>query len=145
GFFAQGKLKKIDINGGPAQTICDAPQGRGATWNANGQIVFSPVLSGGLSIVSATEGGPVKTATIADPAHNENSHRWPFFLPDGKHFLFTIRSAESQTRGVYVASLDGKEKKRILGDQIKAELALPGYLIFVREGNLMAAPFDLTR
>jgi len=123
---------------------CDAPQGRGGSWSSSGEIIFSPVLSGGLSLVSA-EGGAVKSGTTANSALKENSHRWPFFLPDGKHFLYTIRSADSQTRGVYVGSLGSNEKKRILGDQIKAEYAPPGYLMFVREGNLMAAPFDLKR
>jgi Tol biopolymer transport system component len=142
GFFAQGKLKKIDVNGGPPQTICDASQGRGGSWNSQGKILFCPSLAAGLHLVASTEGATLSAVTIPDLKKQENSHRWPNFLPDGNHFLFTIRSAQAETRGVYIGSLSSKDIKRLLPDQGKAEYVSPGYIMLSREGNLLAVPFD---
>ena len=88
-FFADGKLKRVDIGGGPAQMICDAPAARGGTWNRDGAIVFSPSghQSGGLYRVSAAGGTPT-AITKPEASHGVNTHRWPMFLPDGKHFLY---------------------------------------------------------
>ncbi len=144
GFFAQGRMKKIDIAGGPAQTICDAPQGRGGAWNRDGKILFTPSVNAGIVLISASEGVPSTPVTTIDKAHQESSHRWPSFLPDGKHFLFTLRSGNAETRGVYLGSLDSKERKRILADSTKAIFAAPGYLFFVRETNLMSVAFNPT-
>src|SRR5262249_14898756 len=91
-FFAQGKLKKIDIIGGPAQALCDATSGRGATWSKNGTILFSPSLgNSGLYEVNASGSG-LKQVTTLDNDKQEATHRWPFFLPDGDHFLYVIHS-----------------------------------------------------
>ena len=87
GFFADGKLKKVDVSGGQVQVLCDAPNGRGGTWNRDGVIVFTPDALGGLSRVSSSGGSPVEM-TKPDPTRFETSHRWPVFLPDGKHFLY---------------------------------------------------------
>lgn len=87
GFFADGKMKKIDTNGGPPQVLWDAGIGRGGAWSKNGVIVFSPGPAQGLMRVSAA-GGPPEPATKLDVSRGENRHRWPFFLPDGKHLLF---------------------------------------------------------
>jgi len=144
GFFAQGKLKKIDVSGGPALTICDAPGGRGGTWRADGKILFSPNITGGLSIVSAGESGSPETVTTLDLSHQENSHRWPTFLPDGKHYLYTIRSATPESRGIYVGEIGSKEKRRILPDQARVEY-VNGNLVIFRERNMLALPFDPAR
>ena len=85
GFFADGKLKKTLASGGSAQVICDAPVGRGGTWNAQGVIVFAPTIGGPLFRVSANGGVPA-AVTQLDPATGETTHRWPDFLPDGVHF-----------------------------------------------------------
>jgi eukaryotic-like serine/threonine-protein kinase len=144
GFFAQGKLKKIDAAGGPALPLCDAPAGRGGTWNRDGVIVFSPDISGPLHRVSASGGasGPV---TNLDETRGDLSHRWPTFLPDGTHFLYLggatgIREAPA----IYVASLESKESKLVLRDSSNVEYAL-GYLVYLRGDTLMAQPFDAGR
>jgi len=144
GFFAQGKLKRIDAAGGPAITICDAPQGRGGTWNRDGVIVFSPDISGPLHRVSAS-GGASSPVTNLDQTQGDVSHRWPKFLPDGIHFIYAggIRGFDPGT-AVYVASLESKETKLLLRAGSNAEYA-QGYLIYLRGGTLMAQPFDLGR
>jgi Tol biopolymer transport system component/predicted Ser/Thr protein kinase len=143
GFFAEGKLKKIDISGGPPQTLCDAPINRGGTWNQDGVIVFAPVPDGPLFRVSAG-GGPPTQLTRFDPLRAESSHRWPFFLPDGRHYLYLVASfgGHKERTGVYAGSLDSKDETFLLQADSNVAYAPPGYLLFFREGNLMAVPFD---
>src|SRR5262249_36604381 len=86
GFFCSGKLKKVDAAGGPVLTICDAADGRGGTWGRDGVIVFEPHFREPLARVSAS-GGPVTAGTKLDESRRETTHRFPFFLPDGKHLL----------------------------------------------------------
>ena len=140
GFFAGGKLKKIDSSGGAAQTLCDIPAARGATWNRDGLIVIG-TTSGPLYRVSAAGGEPTPV-TALDQSNFETSHRWPYFLPDGRHFLFFVRSGRVENSGVYVGSLDSKETKRLLPSAIGAAYAPPGFLLFLRIDTLMAQPFD---
>jgi eukaryotic-like serine/threonine-protein kinase len=144
GFFADGKLKKIDASGGPPQVLCDAPQGRGGAWNRDGVIVFSGRPADGLSRVSVS--GDVPTvATELDASRHETSHRWPFFLPDGRHFLYTALAAVTPTEAdaIFVGALGSNERQRLV-DVVRsnAMYAPPGYLLFAREGALVAQPFD---
>jgi len=140
GFFAGGKLRKIDTSGGLVQVLCDASTNvRGGTWNTDGVIVFGQASGGGMARVSAA-GGPVTPVTTLRPG--ENSHRWPFFLPDGRHFLYLARG-DSELRGIYVGSLDGTKPRRIVESVFNA-VYVPGYLLIMREGALLAHPFDLT-
>lgn len=141
GFFSQGKLKRIDVNGGPVQIICDAPGARGATWNRDGVIVFAPAQNGGLFTVSAS-GGEAKPLTIVDTARQQASHRFPQFLPDGKHFLFLIQGAPTEA-GVAIGSLDSARFTRLEGASSMALYSQPGYLLNVREGVLVAQRFDV--
>lgn len=90
GFFADGKVKKIDASGGPPFTICDAPDGRGAAWNKDGIIIFAPGTGLPLSTVSSAGGAP-EVLTQLDTSRDERTHRWPQFLPDGRHFLYFVR------------------------------------------------------
>ena len=140
GFFSNGKLKKLDINGGAAQTLCDAADGRGGTWSRDGVIVFAPSSADALYRVSASGGTP-EPVTKFDESRRETSHRFPYFLPDGKHFLYEATAARSETNGVYVSSLDG-QTKRLLDTMTNAAYAPPGYLLFVRDLTLMAQHFD---
>jgi Tol biopolymer transport system component len=140
GFFAEGKLKKIDTAGGPPQTITTVQNNVGATWNRDGVIVFAPGISDGLSRISVA-GGEVTTLTTLDK-DREDSHRWPRFLPDGRHLLYFSRQRAPHKSGIYVSSLDSKDSKRILETDYNAMYAPPGYLLFVRESALMAQPFD---
>ena len=143
GFFAGGKLKKIPANGGAVQEICNAPQGRGGTWNSRGVIVFAPSINGPIFRVSAGGGTPT-SLTRLDPATGETTHRWPDFLPDGVHFLYLARqTSEKQPAGVYVGSLDGSLRKKVLDGPSNARYAEPGYLLFVRNTTLFAQRFAL--
>jgi eukaryotic-like serine/threonine-protein kinase len=141
GFFAGGKLKRISVSGGPARTICNASVDLGATWNSRGDIVFSPANRVPLHRVPASGGTP-QVITALNTARGENSHRWPQFLPDSRHFLFTARSSVRENTGIYVGSLDSKNTRFLVSAQSGAAYAPPGYLLFGREGILMAQRFD---
>ena len=97
GFFASRKLKTVAVSGGAATVVCDAPFGRGATWNASNVIVFAPDATGPLFRVSAS-GGPATAVTTLDAERKETGHRFPVFLPDGDHFLVR-RAAENRRHG----------------------------------------------
>jgi Tol biopolymer transport system component len=144
GFFADGRLKKIDALGGPVQTLCDAPISRGGTWSSAGVILFAPHL-GPLYRVSAS-GGIATPVTRIDPSRGEDSHRWPFFLPDGQHFLYLVTSVstgeEKAKTGIYVGSLASTGEAFLLRANSSVTYAPPGYLLFVRERNLLAQLFD---
>jgi hypothetical protein len=129
GFFADGKLKTIEAAGGPAQVLCDAPDGRGGSWNRESTIVFPPIFNGPLYRIS-TGGGTPAPVTELDPSQQENSHRWPQFLPDGRHFLLFVRSRQGAVSGEYVGSLDSKEKRLLFCSPSNAVYAAPGYLLF---------------
>ena len=139
GFFARGKLKRIEVSDGtPPQIVCDASLNpRGGAW-ANDVIVFAPNSLGGLSRVPAA-GGPVTSVTTLQSG--ESSHRWPSFLPDGRHFLYYARATEDR-RGIYVASLDSAAANRLLDSPLSAAYAPGGYLVTVRDTVLLAYPFD---
>jgi Tol biopolymer transport system component len=138
GFFAQGKLKKIGLSGGGPQSLCDAPIGLGGTWSRDGTIVFAPSTTSGLLRVSAAGGQPT-AATTLDGGALEASHRWPWFLPDGRRFLYV---AQPNTT-IYVGSLDSAARKRVMAADSKAIYAPSGYLLFVRFNTLFAQRFDL--
>ncbi len=145
-FFADGKLKKIDASGGPAQTLCDAPANRGGAWGREGIIVFAPAADGPLYRVSASGGSPA-ALTRFDPVRGESSHRWPSFLPDGRRFLYVVASfgGRKEKIGVYVGSLDSKEETFLVGANSRVAYAPPGYLLFARDRTLLAQPFDWKR
>jgi serine/threonine protein kinase len=143
GFFAYGKLKKVEISGTPAQTICDGAWGRGGTWNQDGVIIFSPTPFAPLSRISASGGVPT-TVTRLDTTTQENSHRWPLFLPDGKHFLFLGRSANSEADVIHLASLDTTGNARVILHASSNVAYSAGHLLFMSGHSLIAQPFDAT-
>jgi eukaryotic-like serine/threonine-protein kinase len=140
-FFAQGKLKKIDIAGGGSQTLCLAPSGRGGTWSEEGIILFAPNTFGGLSRVSGNGGSPEEVLPV-DNGHGETAYRWPYFLPGGRHFIFSVVTKDRNRGGVYLASLDSHERTKLLNDASPATYADLGQVLFVRGGMLMAQEFD---
>ncbi|MBI5869285.1 MAG: protein kinase, partial [candidate division Zixibacteria bacterium] len=143
GFFADRKLKKIDVTGGPPLTICDAIDGRSGSWNKSGIIIFSPDATGGLSRVAASGGIPV-AITRLDSARVETTHRWPWFLPDGNRFLYYARSGGSGSDprdAIFIGSLDSSVNRRLVSHHGNA-LYARDHLLFVREGTLMAQRFD---
>lgn len=141
GFFAGSKLRRINADGGPPQTVCDASNGRGGAWSKGGVIVFTPTTSSSLLRIPATGGNPEKASTL-DGSKGENSHRWPFFLPDGKHFLYWARNSQGvQGNALEVGELGSLQAKEIMKSESMAEYS-SGYLLFMREQTLMARPFD---
>ena len=104
-FFSNSKLQRLDLGGGPVVPLADALTGRGGTWNSNGMIVFAAAPASGLRQIAAA-GGPVTTVTTLNVAQGENSHRWPLFLPDGRRFIYLIRSDKPHVSGIYLGSLD---------------------------------------
>ena len=140
GFFANGKLKKMEVAGGPALTLCDAPAGRGASWSKNDVILFSADSFTGLFRVAAVGGNPTPVTTI-DQAY-ETSHRHPWFLPDGHRFLYTSRATNVEQSSIWLGDLDSKAHRKILSGNSNAVYVQPGYLLFMRERTLMAQPFD---
>ena len=141
GFFAEGKLKTVELNGGSAQVIADAPFGRGGAWGPGGVILFSPGTQTPLMRVSPTGGTPVAVTKIDASQHS--SHRWPFFLPDGKHFLYLAIHHEPSrwdNDTLYYASLDGRENQPLFKSLSNAIYA-GRFLLFAHRDQLMAQPF----
>jgi Tol biopolymer transport system component len=140
GFFAENKLKKVEASGGPVQTLCVVGAGYGGTWNREGVIVFTASVISPLSTVAAA-GGERKPLTSLDASRQESNHRWPWFLPDGRHFLYSIQSARPENSGIFIQSLDSKDRTRLVSDVSPAVFA-NGYLLFTRGGTLMAQRVD---
>jgi serine/threonine protein kinase/WD40 repeat protein len=142
GFFAGGKLKRLDMESDASPyVLCDATLGRGGSWSTDGTILFAPHLNSQLYKIQASGGEPVQVTTF-DNAQNETSHRWPQFLPDGRHFLFIIRSQKPDHTGLYVGSLDSPDFHLLLPTIFKAFYVSSGYLLFVRDELLFAQKFD---
>jgi Tol biopolymer transport system component/predicted Ser/Thr protein kinase len=141
-YFAGGKLRRIDASGGASQVLCDAYLGRGGSWGREGVIVFTPDVALPIHRVAET-GGPSRPVTHLERGRGENSHRWPVFLADGRHFLYVAwRGAGLAAHDIYVASLDGGEPQRLLRAASHAAFVPPDRLLFVRHGNLEAQRFD---
>ena len=144
GFFADGKLKKLSLAGGPVQTLCDAPTGRGGTWNKDGVILFTPSghLGVGLYRISASGGTPAQI-TVPDKSQTEDSHRWPQFLPDGIHYLYSAihLSGRRDLSSVFVGSLNSGEKRLVVKASANVAYVAP-YLLYYRDQTLFGQHFD---
>ena len=142
GFFADGMLKTIDLNGGAAVALTEATFGRGGTWGPGGVIIFTPGTQSPLLRISVTGGTPTPLTKLDLSQHT--SHRWPFFLPDGKHFIYLAiihDASRASNDTLYYASLDGRENRPLFRSQSNAVYG-SGYLLFARGDQLMAQPFD---
>jgi eukaryotic-like serine/threonine-protein kinase len=146
-FFADGKLKKTEIGGSTISVICDVSMPRGGSWNREGVILFSASPPSPLLRVSASGGMPIPVTSLSIN-ENENSHRWPYFLPDGRHFLYLslhgVSARDNPTNMLRLGSLDSKETKALLNSDSNAIFA-SGHLLFLRQNVLVAQPFDLQR
>lgn len=139
GFFAERKLRKAEASGGAVQTLCDA-DGRGASWSRSGVIVFAPGPFTGLSQVSASGGNPIPVTT---PEKEGVTHRLPHFLPDGRRLLFFSGSrVDDKNNGIFSLDLQSKKLELVARENSEGYFVEPGYLVFVRQGNLMAQPMD---
>src|SRR5262249_10939296 len=121
--------------------ICDAPVGRGGTWNERGDIVFAPAAAGGLLRVSANGGDP-KPVTTPEASRKETGHRFPRFLPDGDHFIFVALPVRAAKFGVFVGSLTGRTPEPLAQLENVPVYGEPGYLLFLRKSVLVAQRFD---
>src|SRR5262245_21573823 len=143
-FFAGGKLKKSDGSGGPPQTLCDAGMGAGGAWNRDGVIIFAP--DNGMTLYRVPASGGVATPlTRFDESRQEVAHKYPQFLPDGKHFIYLAQSAQTENAAINVGGLDSSETKHIVSTRAKGAYAPPGYILFMRDRTLMAQPFDVNK
>ena len=139
-FFVDGKLQRLDLDGGLVRTIANAPNPLGGSWNADGTIIFTPNYSGPIYRTSAHGGDAVQ---LTHTAEGQSSHRFPQFLPDNRHFLFYVATG-ADTRGVYIGSLDNPTTTRLVDADGPASYATDGYLLFSRQGKLIAQQFDAT-
>ena len=138
GFFSDGKLKKIPVAAGPVQVLADVADPFGGSWGADDNIIFAKLSS---SIFRVSSGGGIVTAvTKVDTI--QNSHRWPQFLPDGRHFLFHVQGGDSEHHGIYAGSLEGGTQKFLLHTESSALYAWPGYLLYVEGDTLLGQGFD---
>jgi serine/threonine protein kinase len=139
GFFEGRQLKRSDITGGLVRTLVSSPNDRGGTWNDEGVIVFAPSSTGPLYRVPAGGGSAVEVTRVDPP--RQTGHRFPRFLPDGRHFLFfALGTPESQ--GVYLGSLDSMDARRLFQADGAAVFAPPDQVLFPREGALWAQRLD---
>jgi eukaryotic-like serine/threonine-protein kinase len=142
-FYQSDKIRKVDVSGGPPTAICNAPFILGGSWNQDGVIVIASE-GAGISRVSAA-GGNLAPVTRLDSSLHEQSHTFPCFLPDGKHILYFARAGSGGTgqedEALYVTSIDGKEKKRLMPATSNVSFA-GGCLLYLRDKTLMARPFD---
>ena len=139
GFFAGNKLKVLSLEAGRLREVCDAPNGRGGTWNTQQVILFTAGVNSGIARVSAGGGQP---AAVTTPGAGEQSHRFPFFLPDGRHFLYW--SQRDQGGSIHVGSLDGGNPVRLVDSMAKAEY-FAGQLLYLDGTTLTTQPFDAAR
>jgi eukaryotic-like serine/threonine-protein kinase len=152
GFFADSKLKKIEISGGAAQILAESSiEPRGATWGRDGTILFSPGTLTPIYRVSAT-GGLTSPLTQLDQSREETSHRWPYLLPDGRHFIYFARGPKKENEALFAGAVDSKDRKLLL--KVESSVAFmpndtssrgAGLLLFVRDRTLLAQPFDADR
>ena len=140
GFFADGRLKRLSLSGGPPQILCDAPQGRGGTWNLDDVIVFAPGREHALYRVAASGGTAIPITTVDRP--RQRGHLWPDFLPDGRHVVYSADSVDAEHHAIYVTALDHGESRLLLRARSNAVATADGRLLFARNGGLVAQPFD---
>jgi len=138
-FFAEGKLKKIRLAGGAPVTICDSPLGRGGSWK-NSVIIFAPASHGGIYKVADSGGSPVQLTTVDPSIHT--THRWPKFLPDGRHFLYLAAShfRDAAHNGLYMGSIDGGSQRLLVASEGDGTY-VSGFLFFYNKGMLQMQRF----
>ena len=142
GFFADRQLKLVDIDGTPPRAIADASGGRGGAWNASGAVLFAANTAGPIYRIAAD--GSAEPATKLSAERGETSHRWPQWLPDGRHFLYFARSKDETQSGVYFGSQDGTAPSLVVHTNYGGVYAPPGQLLYVEDDTLMTTAFDLS-
>jgi Tol biopolymer transport system component len=143
-FFSRNKLKRIELESGAIQVVCDAELGRGGAWGQEGVILFAGLSPGVLSRVAASGGAPV-AATKLDSTRGDVLHRWPQFLPDGKRFVVFVSTASPATTGIYLGSLESQELKLLQPSQEAGQFLPPDRILYARGDALVAQRLDLAR
>jgi Tol biopolymer transport system component len=145
GFFADGKLKKISVQGGAAVTLCDSPSDLGGSWGDDGTIVFTPERVA-LSKVSSAGGTPQPLTTL-DKQAGENTQRWPQVLPGSKAVLFTSNThlIGHEDADIVVYSMASGQRKTVQRGGFHARYLPSGHVVYMHEGTLFAVPFNLKR
>ena len=143
GFFADGKLRKLDLQNGIVQVLADAPTPRGGTWSVDGRIVYAAEFRAGLKIIDAKGGTP---ASFTKLQPDEKSHRWPVFLPDGKHLVFLLQRAEGGARNdpstIEAITVDGSNRHTLLAANSSPLISPPGVVMFWKESVLYGQDID---
>jgi eukaryotic-like serine/threonine-protein kinase len=143
-FFAQSKLKRVELESGAVQVLCNAELGRGGAWGREGIILFASISPGALSRVAALGGAPV-AATKLDTARGDVLHRWPQFLPDGKRFLVFVSTTRPETTGIYLGSLGSLELKLLQPSREAGQFLPPDRLLYALGDSLVDRRVDLDR
>jgi Tol biopolymer transport system component len=141
GFFTGTKLKRVPASGGDVQELCDVKRARGGTWNRQDVILYAPRSEGPLYRVSAAGGDPQQVTTL-DSARHESGHRFPCFLPDGRHFVYSSLPAKDGKFDIMIAALDAPKPRRLMSAYTGVAYAEPGYLLSERNATVVAQPFD---
>ena len=141
GFFTNSKMKLVTLAGGRVETLCDAPSGRGASWNRDNVILFAPDAGGPLFRISANGGTPEPVTTL-DAARKEYGHRFAVFLPDGDRFLYAALPGKNGKFDIFASSLSNKSRTLVASLEAAPVFAEPGWLLYARQGVLAALPFD---
>ena len=141
GFFAGGKLRRVAVAGGTAEDICAGSSGRGATWNRDGVILFTPAAEGPIFRVSAEGGTPV-AESVLDTTRHEGGHRFPRFLPDGKHYFFTVTPSIQDQHDVYLGELGSAKRRLVLRCDGSPVWSPSGWLLYRRNGLVQAQRWD---
>ena len=140
GFFADGRLKRVAVAGGPVFEICDTPKSIGGSWGRDDRIIFGSDV-GGLWRVPA-EGGRPEVLTTPKYDRGELGHCWPEILPGGKHVLFTIWSTTMQAAKVAALDLGSGEIRELVDEATFARYSDTGYLLYSRAKALVSVPFN---
>ncbi len=138
GFFADGKLKRMALDGSRPTVLAEAPSARGASWGSQDEILMLPTV-GVVHRVAASGGTPIPVTRLAAG----DTHRAPQWLPDGRRFLYYIHSGSPDRRGIYLATLDQPEGTRLVAADSGGQYRPPGQLVYVKDGTLMAQTVDL--
>ncbi len=141
-FFSENKLKKILVSGGRPETICEAPGGYDLSWGTGNLIAFDGDGSHQMIRAVSASGGDPRDAATPDTSKHEQSCNWPEFLPDGKHFLFIAQQAQSDQSELCIGEVGSKQRVKVMKGESRVEFVPPGYLLFEREGALMAQRMD---
>jgi Tol biopolymer transport system component len=145
GFISDGKARKVAIGGGPAIVIGDAPGGSDGTWGTRDMILFDGAAVGDSIRSLPASGGSVRAASRMDHGHGEAAHGWPFFLPDGRHFLYVAYGSTGNQGAITLGKLGSNDVRQYGKTDGRVEYAPEGFLVFPRENTLLAQPFDAGR